>query len=731
MFLTSREGLIPIRGIARLVVSAALLLSAVAAVFWVSDWNALSAAASGIFPPSLVLVLLLLLGGVALSSLRLKLITADLGYTLTFRDAAFTLSIGQLAGTAFLQFAGQLLGRGTVLSRRGIPPAATVVISGYERIAAFSVSILLAAGGAIYLFGTLSIDLASGGVSLVKLGLGLVAVTAVGAFWAWGSSVVAFVRGLTRDMIRRIVRSFLISLAIQATTLAAYVALANDLSPNIGFASLAAASCFVMLAASLPVSFGGWGLRELSAVVALQAIGLSSASALLVALLIGFLSLTVIVATAVVIMLGWKPGQAVPLSSTASAGPDYAAALDWLLPLAAATAVFFQIHVPTGSGRISVNLADPIVVIGAFLFVLHHVGKGWPQWRIPGVTRWIAVTSVVLARAIVHGWTAFGWTDWAFVNKGLGWFMLLCYAATGALIVRRAQGAGFERLLQTFAASGVAIAALDIGLVVLDRLGVDLFAAGLVEPRIAGLSQNPNAFALMLALVLAALIVLRSGGVTGIAMLATALVGIWLAGSRAGFIAVPFVLAAAVLAGAAPRPILKSVAAACLFILGLAALQSALRAMTGISTAGVINVFERPDVVTAQHIQTIYDGFAMFMAQPWFGAGLGAYIHSQTTTVGTPLVIHSTAVWLLAETGLVGFSVFAAAALRLLTEAIRGRAEPAALMLLLTLCAFGVTSMAHEMLYQRAIWLLVGAVLAAPVLAGAPRVGRPCTPAAG
>ena len=83
--------------------------------------------------PSVLLVAALLLGGVVLSSLRLKLIAADLGYPLTFRDAAMTLSVGQLAGTAFFQFAGQLIGRSAVLSRRGIPPAATVVISGYER----------------------------------------------------------------------------------------------------------------------------------------------------------------------------------------------------------------------------------------------------------------------------------------------------------------------------------------------------------------------------------------------------------------------------------------------------------------------------------------------------------------------------------------------------------------------------------------------------------------------
>jgi hypothetical protein len=714
-----------VRGLVQLTISAALFLTAIAAVFWVSDWAAVSAALHEIFLPSMALVVLLLFCGVVLSSLRLKLITADLGYTLTFRDAAFTLSVGQLAGTAFLQFAGQLLGRGAVLSRRGIPPAATVVISGYERIAAFSVSMLLAAGGALYLFGTLSIDLSSGGVSLLKLSLGLIAVTVAGAIGVWGAPVVAFVRGLTRDMIRRLARSFAISLAIQGTTLAAYVALANDLAPNIGLASLAAASCIVMLAASLPISFGGWGLRELSAVVALQAIGLSSASALLVALLIGFLSLAVIAATAVIIMIGWKPGQAAAVRSNASEGPDYAAVLDWLLPLGAATAVFFQIHLPTGNGSISVNLADPIAVVGGILFVLHHIGKGWPRWRIPGVALWVAAASAVLALSIVHGWMSFGWTEWAFVNKGLGWLMLLCYAATGALIVRRAQDVGFERLLQAFAVSGVAIAALDIGFVVLDRLDVDLLA-GLVEPRIAGLSQNPNAFALMLAVVLAALIALRAHGVAGVAMMATALIGIWFTGSRAAFIAVPFVLGAALIAGAAPRPIVKSVAAAASFVAGLAALQFVLANLLGNAGAGwgVIDVFERTDVVTAQHIQTIFDGLAMFMAQPLFGAGLGAYIHDQATAVGTPLVIHSTAVWLLAETGLVGFAVFAAAALRLLAEAVWRRAEPAALMLLLTLCAFGVVSMAHEMLYQRALWLVLGAVLAMPALAGTSGVGR-------
>jgi O-antigen ligase len=696
------------------------LLSVVAAVVWMSDRSALSSAVAELFLPTVIPVLALLMAGVILSSLRLKLITADLGYSLSLRDAAMTLSIGQLAGTAFFQLAGQLIGRSAVLSRRGIPPAATVVISGYERVAALSVSLLLAAGGAIYLFGSLSIDLASGGVSLLKLSLGLVAVTVAGGWLAWGRPVIAFMRRMTLAMFVRVARSFAISLAIQVTTLAAYIALAHDLAPHIGIASVAAASCIIMLAASLPISFGGWGLRELSAVVALNAIGLSSASALIVALLIGFLSLTVIAGTAIFVMIGTKVGNPPALPAAAGAAPDYAAGLDWVLPLLAATAVFFQVYLPTGGGLISVNLADPVVVLAGCLFVLHGISRGWPTWRVRHVPLWIAVASTVLALSIWRGWMSFGWTDWAFINKGLGWLMLICYGATGALVVQRAQEAGFERLLLTFAASAVAIAALDVGFAVLDRLGIDLLR-GLVEPRITGLSQNANAFALLLTLTVAALIALRAQGPVGVGMTAVALIGIWFTGSRAALIAVPMMLAAALLAGAAPRPIFKAVFVAAAFVLGFLTLQFVLLSFGHLeaSRAGFIGVFERGDAVVAQHIQTIYDGLAMFLAQPLFGAGLGAYIHDQTATTGAPLVIHSTAVWLLAETGLVGFTVFAAMGIKLFAEAVRRRAEPAALMLLLSLCAFGVISMAHEMLYQRPVWLLLGAVLAMP--AGAAR----------
>ena len=111
-------------------------------------------------------------------------------------------------------------------------------------------------------------------------------------------------RQLTPTLALRLLRSSVISLSIQLTTLAAYVVAGHALAPHIDFSSLAAAATVIMFAASLPISLGGWGLREMSAVVALQAVGLPSASALLLALLIGVLSIAVVGATAMVLTIG-------------------------------------------------------------------------------------------------------------------------------------------------------------------------------------------------------------------------------------------------------------------------------------------------------------------------------------------------------------------------------------------------------------------------------------------
>jgi hypothetical protein len=81
---------------------------------------------------------------------------------------------------------------------------------------------------------------------------------------------------------------------------------------------------------------------------------------------------------------------------------------------------------------------------------------------------------------------------------------------------------------------------------------------------------------------------------------------------------------------------------------------------------------------------------------------------------GTPLIVHSTPLWLLAEFGLLGFAIFAVPALRILFyETRRFRTgDSASETLILILVALGLVSIFHELLYQRGFWLLFGAAMA-------------------
>lgn len=176
----------------RLAASLALLAAVFVAVLMVSSPAALAGAFARLNVATVTVVLLCLVAGLGLSALRLKMIAADLGYSLSTRDATIALSVGQLAGNLFFQLAGQLIGRGAVLARRGIPPAASVVISGYERIFALSISLGLAICGATYLFGKIQLDLQAGGLALLKLAVGVAIVAATAWAIAWGSRAARF-----------------------------------------------------------------------------------------------------------------------------------------------------------------------------------------------------------------------------------------------------------------------------------------------------------------------------------------------------------------------------------------------------------------------------------------------------------------------------------------------------------------------------------------------------------
>jgi hypothetical protein len=492
------------------------------------DFAAIADAASRLTIIPLIIAASLLIAGALLAVLRLWCISTDIGTPLSFRDAMLALSLGQIAGAISVQFFAQIAARTALLGRRGICNSANIVMATYERAAAVLVSAGMAACGAIYLFGKLSFDMEQGGAQFLTIVAGMTCILIVGAATVWGRYALPVIRGLmTPDVGKAISRNALLTAAIQFFTAGAYVTIAHNLSPATPVQQLIAASLVVMFAASLPISFSGWGLREISAVFVLGAIGIAAPAALTISIAIGALALmaVIFVAGAAVISTGELTDDTPGLSSQRF---ELANFLKWALPIAAATAVFFQIYVPTGATMLSVNLADPIAVLGGMIFVSEY-GRN-AQWRLPGLPLFTALATLILFLAYLHGYVEFGSNHWATVNRMLGWLIVLGYVTTGALAVAKGAENGAMLFAKTFVVTATSIVVFWACIIFANRIGVALPKGVLVEP-LAGFSQNRNAFSFGLLMAICALpLVLPRQRLPAFAILAF---GLWVGNSLA------------------------------------------------------------------------------------------------------------------------------------------------------------------------------------------------------
>jgi hypothetical protein len=664
----------------------------------VDDVRALSVAA-------LSAVLFALLANALAAVLRFKIIATEIEYPITVRRAVAAVSAGSLAGALFFQIAGQLMARGVIAGRGGMPFAAVVAITAYERITAAIVSALFALGGAFFIFGNVYLDRSAGGADLIKIMVGLVAATAAGALMGYGRIAAGAVTPLlTVHFARRCLTVIGLTLLVHVPLQTAYVIAAHTLSPQTAVADLIAASAIVMFATSVPISLAGWGMRELSAVVGLGAIGVPAHAALTAAVTIGIGSLLVVGVLAAISVpqtsVRKQPKAVQPVKPV-----DYYRVLTWILPLGAAILVLFQVYVPVQSGLINANLADPFAILGGALFLLTAISfRRAPRWRVPYLNLAVTAATVVLTISLFVGAYRFGWTTWAVVNRFFGWFVLLSYGASASLVVHAAGKIGLRTILLTFAGAAVAVAGIELALVILKSLNFQI-PADLVA--VQGFALNRNLFAFQLVMAMSVILAFARGAAVRIAVLAAIMAALFFAGSRSGWITTTFVLAIAwYLRATNTREILLSIA--CAGILSFAT------ALTSVGSDLPLPVIVPTVSSTQERLVSIIEGLKLFWDHPAFGAGLGAFRNQMIPTLdGRPLVIHSTAVWLLAELGVVGLLVFTVPFIYVfLKEWKYASVDQVSALIVLCFAAFAVMSGPGDMLYQRTFWFLIGAGLA-------------------
>lgn len=451
----------------------------------------------------------------------------------------------------------------------------------------------------------------------------------------------------------------------------------------------------------------------------------------------------------------------------------------WLLGLGASVLIFFQFHTEFQGTLININLADPMALLAITVVALHAVtDRRVPALRVRWILPALALCTAVIVFSFARGVLDFGVTSWALNNRLLGWFILMGYVSAGAYLVAVGGRAGQRRLVETLLFTVAVVVLLETALRTLAvseliRLNTSAIFQGFSANR------NAYAFAGLITLALAIPLLQVQGRrrlyVWAVRIaIGFAIFGVWASQSRTGIGTLGVVLIyLMVTSERTRRATIHGLGVAIgigLFMVIFPNLVELLRMLWPYvldAAAWVSGAFHwlwsillwvlngmpdgaggssgmpafsasRPlwgggdesrrllmiwDMSAPQATQD-YDsfrwrgivlGFNQWLDHPWIGGGLGSFMQNYPDMHEAARMIHNTTVWLLAESGLVGASIFLLTFGGLVHLSLRQGLAPQdewRQSLFICLAIFGAFSLVHEVAYQRIFWLALGIVMA-------------------
>jgi uncharacterized membrane protein YbhN (UPF0104 family) len=715
------------------------------------------------FPIWAVVAILGLFGlNLLLVSFRLWRILDHFGIALP-PGVALRASIAGQAGSLFvISLFGQVVGRQMILQRFGATSAVIASLTGYERAVLAVVGGGTCLAGAILLLGRATVADFVNRNSLIEVMIAAGAGLAL-SFWLGRSHFEArlVAKGLSSAAALKVLEVVAITLASQLLVLSALVVGALAVKPDTDLLSLVAAAAVISFAASIPVTVSGWGIREMAAVAMLGHIGISGPSALAVSVLNGLcaIAVTLVAATLVLGRTSNKSGdiRVKAFSGMALRPSEIEKAAVWVLATITAVLVFFQVHIDFLGATINLNFADPFAILALAAVAAHAaMTRHPPAWRVSHANLALIAISALLILGFLKGVLQIGVTQWALTARLMGWLVLLGYLSAGYLMSANAGAHGRRRLFETMIAAGAVIVVLQV---LLRWLGQSNIVTGLLHaPHFEGYAANRNAFAFQL-LVCAALLLAYSSVRTKIhqpeirpslahqreprgagaairrvlgtpnswsysILLSVTLAGLLFSASRAGLITCAVLIVAAWATGLASRRVIAQGAIAAVLIWQspqiahwMVSFIIWLASFVGVNLSfAPLDAIQGPLSLEASNVErwrSITVGLELWLDHPLLGAGLGVFMESNLGLFGRPMVIHSTPVWILAEFGLLGAGIFGWIFFLLGRHALkRGARSPERRVIAMLLLSFALFSLAHEILYQRTFWLVLGAALA-------------------
>lgn len=719
--------------------------------FWELDAQYILARLLEFSVATLVLVIVLIAANFLVVTFRMVCITRAMGHHLHFATGVLANIYGLFVGLFVLSFVGSTIGRNYVLVRSGLDMASTSLVVGYERLLMAAVSASLAIICALLIFDTAWLYDFLGQYSLAVMLPALIC-TAILNIISQNSKNEGGANFFSLHGVAW--RSFFGVTCV--TTLAiifnsfTFVFLLMDLVPSVHFWLAVAASLVVAFAASLPFTINGWGVRELSAIYAFGAIGVDRVDALAVSITVGFLNYIFILLAYfsthflrkrfVKYMNNNSRDNGVSFDFGKSDSFDKSLyPLVSLFAFLVGTFIFYSFSVSVGDSVVTFNLSDPIVLLALGYLISHVIFmRHLPFHLSSGVGQWIFAVSICICVALYLGWMRHGFIEWAFVNRGLGWIVLMGYFGFGAMVASILGATGVQMLLKYLVMAACVILFFALSHNFLYETGVlDILPPGNFE----GFSGNRNAYAFQM-LIIAGVAALslscsaNSPAGWGVATVAALLFAVLLSNSVTGIVGV-FVLTILFILrlGAGERRwALLAVLIAVLvrflvpeiFDSVTHDLQIINRVSEPVAGYRVANGVEFMEPVRlnqsslSERFQSWLWGINMWWEHPIFGGGLGAFVHT-SESFGDPIVVHSTYIWVLAEFGIFGFIIIIAVPFiyfgRLfLKDSVGNKNEGRSRVwnldaLMVLVLVFSVFSITHDVAYQRLFWLLAGAYL--------------------
>lgn len=373
--------------------------------------------------------------------------------------------------------------------------------------------------------------------------------------------------------------------------------------------------------------------------------------------------------------------------------------------------------------RIRIALADIFVPGMAVIciFFVRNIQQKIKKRPVRMLATWLFALSILLIVSALNGFLQMGYfMPWAFINKLLGWFILNVYLVLGIIAALELSPRQKHSFFQVLLLAASLIAVIDFY--------PFLYAAISSESywRPVGFAENPNAYALLLSVIILCVIPFGKTKPVISKNIDTFLVG-WLlswvviTGSRSAWLGMIFGFFVLVFSKNVNFGKILSITLFCTFFVFLLGNLDVIGGyfIQESSSSKIENpvYILRPNLLfdsgISHRLNDVKVALGLWFERPFLGIGIGGFLDHQID-VGGRSTIHSTPLWLLVETGLVGFiafSCFFIYLVRCFFDALRissSNSRSSHVIGLAVLTCFAASSVGMESMYQRHIWFFVG-----------------------